>query len=559
MELLLGWVRDGLFGVDMELARAVLAYVHTMWLKPIILTAWTDTSALAQPGYETTNNMLEGNWSHMDRIVFNSQWNTRAFKAVQLIYGSDFKGAPTTQLGLIGMGDKQYEVAREGGPPLGTDNKRRRMNAIAAFLAQLRSSSLAVDNGLGTVVVSKLPSLLLAVSARAEANASVDVTLGPIIRKTRDSVLGVGTSGGGGGVGYRCSVELRFCECYDNLINGPFRKVPCKHLALRGLGKQVTDSPDADATITALKVELASYVKRLEASKPPGHRSESIVKLDPPTIKAAALLDLLAAARARVELPEPGAVVPPLGAFAGHGPAGSVATPEAGGDEAVGSYIAVFAAGVTDLGLTTSLNTDGRIFVSSFTILPSGSIGPAAHEITGVGVEVRALHQIATVNGAAVAGSSGLAVLAAAIANGGSATTLGLSAQSRCGPDAEAAVGSRRVKARVGVKARKVKNTENSSQGRAVQSKRQREVAARVAKGTAKGLLSGAVGGAANGAASGAARGSRSGKAAAASETQTARSLEAELTALLAEIETEAWAAAVEKEYPVTASSGFLK
>jgi len=149
-------------------------------------------------------------------------------------------------------------------------------------------------------------------------------------------------------------------------------------------------------------------------------------------------------------------------------------------------------------------------------------------------------------------------VLAAAIPNGGSATTLGLSAQSRCGPDAEAAVGSRRVKARVGVKARKVKNTKNSSQGRAAQSKRQREVAARVAKGTA-GLLSGAVGGAANGAASGAARGSRSGKAAAASETQTARSLEAELTALLAEIETEAWAAAVEKEYPVTASSGFLK
>ena len=40
---------------------------------------------------------------------------------------------------------------------------------------------------------------------------------------------------------------------------------------------------------------------------------------------------------------------------------------------------------------------------------------------------------------------------------------------------------------------------------------------------------------------------------------QTARSPEAELTALLAEIETEAWAAAVEKEYPVTASSGFLK
>jgi len=108
-------------------------------------------------------------------------------------------------------------------------------------------------------------------------------------------------------------------------------------------------------------------------------------------------------------------------------------------------------------------------------------------------------------------------------------------------------VGSRRVKARVGVKARKVKNTENSSQGRAVQSKRQREVAARVAKG----LLSGA--------ASGAARGSGSGKAASAFETQTARSPEAELTALLAEIETEAWAAAVEKEYPVTASSGFLK
>jgi len=50
VELLMGWVRDGLFGVDMELVRAVLAYAQAMWLKPIILTAWTDTSALVQPG-----------------------------------------------------------------------------------------------------------------------------------------------------------------------------------------------------------------------------------------------------------------------------------------------------------------------------------------------------------------------------------------------------------------------------------------------------------------------------------------------------------------------------
>jgi hypothetical protein len=81
VELLLGWVRDGHFGVDMELVRAVLAYVQAMWLKPIILAAWSDTSALAQPGYETTNSMLEGAWRHMDRIVFGGLWNTSEFKA----------------------------------------------------------------------------------------------------------------------------------------------------------------------------------------------------------------------------------------------------------------------------------------------------------------------------------------------------------------------------------------------------------------------------------------------------------------------------------------------
>jgi len=61
----------------------------------------------------------------------------------------------------------------------------------------------------------------------------------------------------------------------------------------------------------------------------------------------------------------------------------------------------------------------------------------------------------------------------------------GLAALSN-GPDAEAAVGSRRVKARVGVKARKVKNTENSSQGRAVRALRGFSVAQSAARPTAR-------------------------------------------------------------------------
>jgi hypothetical protein len=305
----------------------------------------------------------------------------------------------------------------------------------------------------------------------------------------------------------------QFCECNDNLINGPFRRVPCKHLALRGLCKQVADSPDADATVTAFKVELASYVKRLEASKPPGHRSEVLVKLDPLTITAAALLSLLAAAGSCVELLEPGAAAAaaPLAAAPG-GPAGSAATPDAVGDGVEGGYIAAFAAGVTDLGISTSLNIDGSMYVSSFTILQSGSIGPAAHEITGVGIELRALHQIATVNWAAVSGAPGLAVLAAATANKSVVTALGLFVKRRCDPNAEAAVGSRRVKARVGIKARKVKNTENSSQGRAAPSRKQREVAARVAKAATSGASSGASCDASSGASSSAFSGASSGK-----------------------------------------------
>ena len=56
--------------MDMLSVREVLAYVRPMWLKPDIRRAWTDE------GYETTTNILEGLWHHVDANMLNGVYNT---------------------------------------------------------------------------------------------------------------------------------------------------------------------------------------------------------------------------------------------------------------------------------------------------------------------------------------------------------------------------------------------------------------------------------------------------------------------------------------------------
>ena len=287
--------------------------------------------------------------------------------------------------------------------------------------------------------------------------------------------------------------------------------------------KMINDSETPRAVVEALKVELASYVKRFEASKPKGaQRREELVAMDPPSISIAALVALLQHSGPLRNLPDTTATSSALSPEIANVPMGAV------------KYGAIFDPAISNLGFAVTL-VKNALAIFSFTVLPSNQIGPGKYTLSAGGSTtiIRTLHEITSVNDAPVAGTSGLAAFNAAVADSSMATALEITVPNVAvlGVGRELTTKRPRV-AKHGPKAPKVKNREQSSQGRAVDSRKQKETAARVAKAAAGKQPS--------------------------TEPQT-RARHTELSNLLAEINTEEWIAAAEARFPVTAETGFLK
>ena len=71
---------------DPKITRRPSAYVRPMWLKPDIRRAWTDE------GYETTTNILENLWHHVDANMLNGVYNTHVHTGCLHLLGYDTKG-----------------------------------------------------------------------------------------------------------------------------------------------------------------------------------------------------------------------------------------------------------------------------------------------------------------------------------------------------------------------------------------------------------------------------------------------------------------------------------
>ena len=133
--------------MDMLSVREVLAYVRPMWLEPDIRRAWTDE------GYETTTNILEGLWHHVDANMLNCVYNTHVHTSCAHRLPAPpwlrYNGASLPQFGIFEMGDMQFDDADACDVSLTSQNKRRRMNTIVAVLinesSQSSSSSLSVS------------------------------------------------------------------------------------------------------------------------------------------------------------------------------------------------------------------------------------------------------------------------------------------------------------------------------------------------------------------------------------------------------------------------------
>lgn len=197
----------------------------------------------------------------------------------------------------------------------------------------------------------KQPPLLPKLLFRTEQQVAIDRSLDHLVQLTCQSVLGPTEQHAI--TGYRCNLELKFCSCPDNLINGPFRKINCKHMQLRSLRKEFDASQSKPETELKFVKKLAAYVKRFEASKPRGNRNEDAVQIDPSSISSGELLDILASCGG---LSATKNTVEDSSVAGSDSDSGSDSTDDAAADATVQLYTVNFDSLVTDLGLCPAID-----------------------------------------------------------------------------------------------------------------------------------------------------------------------------------------------------------
>ena len=401
------WINQLKFGLDAQCLLDFVSYVETWWLRPVILSAWTDEAALTQEGYETTNNSVEGMWKHLDSHVFLGYHNTNVSSAIEKIMGIGTNGKPTSNLGLFERASVQLRDAAGGSAELDPSDKRRQMRGLLQFIIHCDSQADAPQSDdRGTAVLRKFDDFGFFGSEICPVE-SFDASLYPVVQQLCQSVLGSHHSYPVPGGSTLTNQPMNFCSCKSYLWRGPFTKTRCKHLDFLGHVEQLRDCVSAEAKLSYILNQthvLAKYLKHLHGSKKSidSSRIKEFASIEVPEMTATSFMQLCRQCR--------------QSACPSHDESGEVAG-LALSPPSPSLYRAVFSAETIRIGANVDI-CDGFITIHSFKSNPDGTSALAAHDIQYERAswlypehpQLRALDKIVSVNGKNLSGFSSMEV-----------------------------------------------------------------------------------------------------------------------------------------------------